>query len=76
MDMIDQNLIATYRGATKEEICEWLTTHLPVSRLNKYESAGFDKKGRYRWRLAIGEHDRRVLFYRKEDFMLFSMVWS
>jgi len=74
--MIDRNLIATYKNATKEEICEWLKTQLPVSRLNKWGHAGFDEQGRYRWRLAIGEHDRRVLFYRKEDFMLFSMLWS
>jgi len=74
--MIDRNLIATYRNATKEEICEWLKTHMPVSRLNQYETAGFDENGRYRWRLALHPEDHRVLFDREEDFVHFSMVWS
>ena len=74
--MIDRNLIATYRHATKQEICEWLKTHCPVSRLNKYGHAGFDESGRYRWRLALHLEDTRVLFDREGDFMHFCMVWS
>lgn len=74
--MIDRNLIATYRNATKEEICEWLKTQLPVSRLNKWGHAGFDEQGRYRWRLALHPEDQRVLFDREEDFAHFSLVWS
>jgi len=74
--MIDRNLIAIYRNATKEEIFEWLKTHMPVSRLNPYQNAGFDERGRYRWRLALHPEDPRVLFDREEDFVHFSMVWS
>ena len=74
--MIDRNLIATYKGATKEEICEWLKTHQPIARMNQYNTAGFDELGRYRWRLALHPEDPRVLFDREEDFVHFSMVWS
>jgi len=74
--MIDSNLIAIYRNATKEEICEWLKTHMPVARLNQYDTAGFDERDRYRWRLALHPEDPRVLFDREEDFVHFSMVWS
>ena len=74
--MIDRNLIATYRGATKEEIREWLKTYFPVSRLNQYETAGFDERGRYRWRLPMHPEDPCVLFDREEDFVQFVLVWS
>ena len=76
MGMIDRNLIATYRDATKEEICQWLKTHMPVARMNQYENAGVDEQGRYRWRLALHLEDTRVLFDREGDFMHFCMVWS
>lgn len=74
--MIDRNLIAIYRNATKEEICEWLKTHMPVARLNPHKNAGFDERGRYRWRLVLHPEDHRVLFDREEDFVHFSIVWS
>lgn len=74
--MIDRNLIATYRGASKEEIFEWLKTHMPVSRLNPYKNAGFDERDRYRWRMAVHLEDHRVLFDREEDFVQFVLVWS
>ena len=74
--MIDRNLIATYRGATKEEIREWLKTYFPVNRLNPSETAGFDERGRYRWRLPMHPEDPRVLFDREEDFVQFVLVWS
>lgn len=76
MDMIDHNLIAIYRNATKEEILEWLKTYVPVARMNQYENAGFDELGRYRWRLALHPEDPRVLFDREEDFTHFSLTWS
>ena len=67
--MIDRNLIAIYRNATKEESREWLKTHMPVSKLNNYETAGFDERGRYRWRLALHPEDQRVLFYRIDSLL-------
>lgn len=74
--MKDRNFIASYQGATKDEIFEWLKTHLPVARLNQYENAGFDENGRYRWRLALHPEDPRVLFDREEDFVRFTLAWS
>ena len=76
MDMMDRNLIATYRHATNEEICQWLQTHMPVARMNQYENAGFDERGRYRWRMSLTPEDPRVLFDREQDFVQFVLVWS
>tara|TARA_R110000868_G_scaffold9620_1_gene47499 strand:- start:12361 stop:12591 length:231 start_codon:yes stop_codon:yes gene_type:complete len=76
MDMKGQNLIATYRHATKEEICQWLQTHMPVARMNQYENAGVDEQGRYRWRMSLTPEDTRVWFDREGDFMHFCIVWS
>jgi hypothetical protein len=72
--MTDRNLIATYHGANRDDVKTWLMTHMPVKMTTHW--AGLFDFNQYRWRMALGENDHRVLFDREEDFVHFSMVWS
>lgn len=69
--------ICTWHHVPKQVVLHWLVTCMTDDCVLTPSNMGaVDDKGFYRWRMALGPVDLRVLLERESDVQLFELTWG
>jgi hypothetical protein len=70
------NQIVHFKG-DKHKVLKWLVLNMSDScTLTESNLSAVDAHGYWRWRMSTNATDRRVLFERAEDVVIFQLAWG